>query len=148
MRGYGRILVPLDLSDMNRRILDAAVRVVGEGGELHLLHVVEWLPSVTESTFGVYAHRKDIDKIKAAAAQKLAVVARAHAPIKCEIHVHEGKPAATILEAAAELRPDLVVMGTHSRSRLDQFLVGSVAEKVLRKVESSVLLVRFGRDAD
>ena len=44
--------------------------------------------------------------------------------------VMDGDFAETILRAAKENNADIIVMGTHSRSGFDKFLMGSVAEKV------------------
>ncbi len=47
-----------------------------------------------------------------------------------------------IMDTIAELQPDLVVMGTHGRSGVSRFLMGSEAEKVLRHAPCHVLTVR------
>jgi nucleotide-binding universal stress UspA family protein len=46
--------------------------------------------------------------------------------------VKEGDFAENILQTAAEINADIIVVGTHSRKGLDKVLLGSVAEKVLR----------------
>ena len=143
MKGYAHLLVPLDFSDSTTQILESALRVLGDGGRVTLLHVVEWLPVVQEGSFGVYAHRKDIDKIKQLSREKLETMAAAHPDVDMSAVVREGKPATTILAAVDELAPDLIVMGTHGRSRLDHLLIGSVAERVVRKAPCAVLLARF-----
>ena len=48
-----------------------------------------------------------------------------------------------ILEEVAEYAPAVVVMGSHGRSKLDHLLLGSVAERVLRKAPCAVLTVKF-----
>jgi nucleotide-binding universal stress UspA family protein len=53
-----------------------------------------------------------------------------------------GEPVTTILERAREEKADLVVMGTHGRSGFERLVLGSVAEKVLRKAPCPVLTVR------
>ena len=57
--------------------------------------------------------------------------------------IKEGKPATTILGVVKAIGADLVVMGTHGRSKLDHLLIGSVAERVVRKAPCAVLTVRF-----
>ena len=59
-----------------------------------------------------------------------------------DTRVLEGKPAAAILEAAAELDADLVVLGARGRSGLRRLLLGSVAEKVVRAAPCSVVVAR------
>ena len=143
MQGFQNILVPLDFSDGASAILDTALRVLGEGGSLHLLHVVEWMPAVTAGTFGIYPHRKDIDKIKDLSRAKLQESVRAHPDQDLRALVKEGKPATVILELVGADEPDLIVMGSHGRSKLDHLLLGSVAERVIRKAPCPVLTVRF-----
>lgn len=143
MKGFNEILVPLDFSDPSRRIFQTALRVLGDGGQITLLHVVEALPAVTEGTFGIYAHRKDIEKIISLADARLQDYVRAHPDVSIRTRVGEGRPATVILDAVAQLEPDLIVMGTHGRSRLDHLLLGSVAERVLRRAQCPVLSVRF-----
>ena len=47
-----------------------------------------------------------------------------------------------LVEAAAEWRADLLVVGTHGHRGMERFFVGSVAERLVRKAETSLLLVR------
>lgn len=143
LKGFGDILVPLDFSDPSRRIFQTALQILADGGTLTLLHVVESLPAVTEGTYGIYAHRKDVEKMMALARERLEDYAREHPGIAIQTRVGEGKPATVILEAVAQLEPDLIVLGTHGRSRLDHLLIGSVAERVLRRAPCPVLCVRF-----
>lgn len=53
-----------------------------------------------------------------------------------------GDPATKILEAAAEEQADLIVMTTHGRSGVGRWVLGSVAENVLRRADRPVLMVR------
>ena len=53
----------------------------------------------------------------------------------------DGDPARNIVDHALETAADLVVMGTHGRSGFERLLIGSVAEKVVRKASCPVLLV-------
>lgn len=57
------------------------------------------------------------------------------------VNVVVNHPAAAILECAATVPADLVVMGTHGLSGFDHLVLGSVAEKVLRRVTCPVLTV-------
>ncbi|HEV3203601.1 MAG TPA: universal stress protein, partial [Gemmataceae bacterium] len=57
----------------------------------------------------------------------------------------EGDPATEIVLHAKEAGIDLIVMGTHGRTGLERFLIGSVAEKVMRDAPCSVLVVKLPR---
>ena len=47
----------------------------------------------------------------------------------------------TILEAARKARADLIVIGTHGRTGIEKFFLGSMAEEVLRYAEMDVLVI-------
>jgi nucleotide-binding universal stress UspA family protein len=59
-----------------------------------------------------------------------------------EVHVGKGVPSNVIREAVAHLDPDLLVMGTISRGGLAGLLVGSTAERLLERVDCSILAVK------
>jgi nucleotide-binding universal stress UspA family protein len=55
----------------------------------------------------------------------------------------EGVVAGSLLRAAVdELRPDLLVVGTHGRTGMAHALLGSVAERLLRRSQCDVLAIR------
>ncbi|MFB3827587.1 MAG: universal stress protein [Bryobacteraceae bacterium] len=60
------------------------------------------------------------------------------------IQVVEALPVDGIMGAAANLGADLITMGTHGRSGLNRFMLGSVAERVIRQADIPVLTVRGG----
>ena len=142
MKGFKNIVVPVDFSEDSPVVYETALSVLGDGGRLTLLHVVEFMPAVMEGTLGIYPHRKDIEKIKELSLERLGEIAGDHPELDIQAMVREGKPATAILEVIGELRPDLVVMGTHGRSKLDHLLIGSVTERVIRKAPCAVLTVR------
>jgi nucleotide-binding universal stress UspA family protein len=86
-----------------------------------------------------------------AAQQRLRLFADRHFAgldlVSCEV-VDSGidaDPCADIVRTAARGDCDLIVLGTHGRSGLDHFLVGSVAEKVVRTSPIPTLVVRGTR---
>jgi nucleotide-binding universal stress UspA family protein len=62
--------------------------------------------------------------------------------VEVEYRLEEGFASAEIVRLASELPCDLIVMGTHGRSGFGRFLLGSVAEQVLRKASCPVLTVK------
>ena len=65
------------------------------------------------------------------------------ADVAVEKHVESGVPYKVILEHADRAAVDLIVMGTHGRTGIDHYLLGSVAEKVVRHATAPVLTVRI-----
>jgi len=65
--------------------------------------------------------------------------------VDLELVTEDGSPAREIVEYATRTGCDLVAMGTHGRSGVDRLLLGSVAERVLRRSPVPVLTIRVGQ---
>ena len=61
--------------------------------------------------------------------------------VRCDVMLREGWPVSEIIHVARTWDADLIVMGTRGRGRLTQFLLGSVAEAVIRGASCPVLTV-------
>jgi nucleotide-binding universal stress UspA family protein len=61
--------------------------------------------------------------------------------IPWSFHLEEDVPMEAISRAVAEIRPNLLVMGTHGRSALARVLIGSVTEEALRSLNVDILAV-------
>lgn len=57
-------------------------------------------------------------------------------------HFLVGDPVTEVTKLADELKTDLLVLGTHDHSGLERFLLGSIAENLMRQVRCSVFVVR------
>ena len=68
--------------------------------------------------------------------------------IHTHVVVEMGKPAETILDFAQRHNIDPIVMASHGRTGLGRWVYGSVADKVLRAADRTVVLVRAGRPLD
>jgi nucleotide-binding universal stress UspA family protein len=142
MLQFKRVLCPVDFSPISRRALDHAAEVARwYEAELTVLHVVPLLPTVFGFPSPVAlpaepAASEAVLRELASFAERAATAARRAATV-----VREGSPAIEILHYAAEHDTDLLVLGTHGRSGFERFMIGSVAEKVLRKASCPVLTV-------
>lgn len=58
------------------------------------------------------------------------------------LHFRHTEPASAIVQLASDVGADLVVVGTHGRQGVERFLLGSVAERVVRLAPCPVLIVR------
>lgn len=87
-------------------------------------------------------NRREIEKMKESAS-KAADRLRSRFPEgKIHYEVLQGKPAAEILRKAEEWKPDLIVVGSHGRSAIGRFFLGSVSQKVAESANCSVRVVR------
>jgi nucleotide-binding universal stress UspA family protein len=67
--------------------------------------------------------------------------ANGHEHGRCSLRAEDGAPMEIISRATSEMRPDLLVMGTHGRSALVKALIGSVTEEALRSLNVDILAV-------
>lgn len=137
---YEAILVPTDGSDCARDALDHAVDIATRhDATVHVISVVdEWnLERIQlEQDTRLQRARELVDD----------VVDTIDADVPVETSVEVGVIHETILAYATGQEIDLVVMGTHGRTGVERYLLGSVAEKVIRTSPIPVLTVRSARD--
>lgn len=141
---FSRILCPIDFSEVTDEIIAYAADLAGRyGSELHVLHVIPNLNYFTpyesfltpenlvaiEQNIGREVER-DFQKVLAKLDREVVKVIRT------------GVTFVEIIDYIKEQGIDLVVMGTHGRSGIEHILIGSVAEKVVRKSPCPVLTIR------
>jgi len=141
-----RILVPTDFSKHSENALAYAAAFAEKlDAELYLLHVVQDLALfVPEAVTVAPPVTPPVEQLTAAVREALDRVIDSHQLRRFTVHaeVREGSPFYEIVRFAKEQEIDLVIMGTHGRTGLIHVLLGSVAEKVVRKSPCPVLTVR------
>lgn len=147
--GIDRVLVPVDFSDPSREALRHAREVAAlYGADIDLLYVVEETLHPAFYVGGVssiYDVEPDIEEKARTHLQKFADKTPG-ADVTINTHVVPGRAAASILSFAEEQKVDLVTTSTHGRTGMDRFLLGSVAEKLVRHLRCPVLTVKaFGK---
>jgi nucleotide-binding universal stress UspA family protein len=140
-----RILCPIDFSEHSRRALDHAVAIARwYEAAVTVLHVFSPVTVAAVGAAPVVVEPMvlaPVDRDRLLADTKAFAAVESAPGVAIEAVVREGSTAAEILEQAASMRADLLVIGTHGRSGFDRLLLGSVAEKVLRKASCPVLTV-------
>jgi len=141
-----RILHPSDFSGASRAAFAKAVEMTrASRGELVLLHVLTpVVPIVGDGYISPKAYDDIVASAEAWARRQLgALVAKAKkAGVRARGLVVEGVPHDRIVRAARSTRADLLVMGTHGRTGVAKFFLGSVAARVLATAPCPVLTVR------
>jgi nucleotide-binding universal stress UspA family protein len=142
-----RILCPTDFSDCSRRALDHAVAIAKwYESTITLLHVRAVVPAAAYAPAGgvLPTSLTPEDPNALVAAMKRLGEGAGGTGVPMEYDIADGAPAAEILRKAEAMPADLLVMGTHGRSGFDRLVLGSIAEKVLRKAACPVLTVPSG----
>jgi nucleotide-binding universal stress UspA family protein len=151
-----RVLLALDGTDLDTRIVETARRVFGESAEYLALNVRHTaIPPVPlyvgmdapflDTTELVDEQRGDANDEAAVAAQAAAATVR-QAGLDAEAIGEIGNPAFTIPAVAEEHDVDVIVVGTHDRSWWSRLFEPSVAEGVMHQTTIPVLTVHTDRD--
>ncbi len=141
---FKKIVCPVDFSEFTDEILNYAVDIANKyNAELHLIHIIPNLNYFTpyesfltpENLIAIERNiekevDKDFDKITKTLDMSVKKV------------VKTGVTFVEIIDYIKTEGIDLVVMGTHGRSAIEHILIGSVAEKVVRKSPCPVLTIR------
>jgi nucleotide-binding universal stress UspA family protein len=137
------LLVPTDFSDHSLVALEYAVELARKfQAKIHVLHVIEE-PIATIPLLEVYGAPSK-EEYEAAAQAMLDNWPLPDGAEECEVERrwHHGTPFVQILRDARDHDIDLIVMGSHGRGIVAHLLLGSVAEKVVRKAGCPVLTIR------
>jgi nucleotide-binding universal stress UspA family protein len=141
MEKFENILVPMDGSPCAEMILPKIERLATDlKASIHLLQVVfaRTFPGTDPTEAEVAVVRKAEEYLKKMEEQLKAK------GFKVDTHIRYGDDAEEILDHASQKDVDLIAMTTHGRSGIKRFLLGSVAEKILRHSPKPVFLVRCG----
>ncbi|TSA85462.1 universal stress protein [Deinococcus detaillensis] len=143
---FDHILVPIDGSPLSALALPVAAEMARcHHSTLTVLYVVPPPPTIYGESTYTFDNTKASAHAKAEG-QRLLEDARMSmgSPNIRLLCLQGGNPrtAQAIADVAEQQHCSLVVMGTHGRSGLDRFFLGSVAEGVMRRVGVPVLLVR------
>jgi nucleotide-binding universal stress UspA family protein len=133
-----KILVAYDGSEHSRRALEWAARLNGKAA-ISVISVAPALeasanvPEAVDPRSDVDVHRRELNE---------AVTVLEESGVKAETLLKIGHPAEEIIDAAIEGEFDLIIIGIHGMSAMRRFLIGSVADRVVRHALVPVLVAR------
>ena len=139
------LVVGVDFSETSEDALESALELAAHrDGHIHLVHVV---PDVLHTPWMVEAAGVDFQGVQQQwvddANRQLVDFAAQHRvdPQRVTTTVLVGPPATEIVRYATEHAANVIVLGTHGRGRVTRFLLGSVADRVVREARCPVMLV-------
>jgi len=130
------ILHPTDFSECSQYAFQLACAVAqAHGSHLHVLHIASH--PVVAPVEGMPGHYRE------ELTERLRGMRAVDPKVRVEPQLlFSGDPVGEILRVAKDVKPDLVIMGTHGRTGLRRLLMGSVAEEVLRRASCPVVTVK------
>ena len=139
-----KILCPVDHSECSYLALKYAISLaLKDEAKLYLMHVIDSRVYDTE-IYKFSPHKlSEIDESKIREDLMKSLPEGTTDVLEVETLVVKGVPFNEIINAATEINVDIIVIGTHGRTGLSHVMLGSVAEKVVRKSLCPVLTVRM-----
>lgn len=150
-----QLLVPTDLSEQALNSIDYLIPIaINLDAAVHFVHAVDDLfvahDRETQNDTGVEKYTNDIlHKMQTEAAQKMELLAITfknklqesgkHLPVFT--YIENGVADSVILKKAAELHPQLIIMGRHKHYRITRLFFGSIAQTVMQKSNCPVFVV-------
>lgn len=133
------VVVPIDFSDAGFTALAPARAFVADITQLHVIYVLPPLhpadPAVMWNTVNNETRKQHVETVLQ---QKLDELGYSGAKIAAAI----GDPSSEIVDYAKAEAADLIVMSSHGHTGLSRFMLGSVAERVVRLSHCPVLIIR------
>ena len=138
------VIIPVDGSDFSDNAVRHIIKLAQSGAhyEIHLLSVQIPVSSghvkmfVSQDQINDYYHEEGLKALASARAlldgEKIA----------CQYHIGVGRVAETIVAYSKEKHCDQIIMGTRGAGAISNFVIGSVATKVIHLSEMPVTLVK------
>ena len=137
---FSSILLPIDIDSEASwsKALPAALRMLDEGGSLHVLNVFPDMSRVA-NYFAIDFEKEALHKL----GERLSEWVRTQAPKGIDVHPHvmHGRIYSEIIDAADRLNVDAIVMASH-RPEMTDYLIGPNAGRVVSHAKQSVFVVR------
>jgi universal stress protein A len=138
------LLVPTDFSRPSNHAVEYAVELAARlDATIHLLHAVHFPPLGVPELGLAYAATMTETMVKDAQRTLDEIADRHRGKVKmAPVRIEVGDPRDVVEKVANAIHADMIIIGTHGRRGLRRFLLGSVAEAVLRAAPCPVLSVR------
>jgi nucleotide-binding universal stress UspA family protein len=148
-----KVMISLDYNPTAQKVAEAGFLLAKSmNAEVVLLHVITdpvfystagYSPIMGFTGYGYIGveQLESVDELKKASLQYLEKSKQHLGDNNIQTMVKEGDFADTILETAKEVNSDIIVIGSHSRKWLENIVMGSVTEKVLRQTSIPLFII-------
>ncbi|MEN3014733.1 MAG: universal stress protein [bacterium] len=140
---HAKILVAHDGSENSQRAFNKAIELINNFAEKNKVEIlvvsviqISDLPEIAENQAIIDYFRKYYKEVHS----NLAEIAQKN-DIKLNSYILVGNPSIEIINFAKENRVDLIVVGKTGKSKIEQWLLGSVSKKIIDHAPCSVLMV-------
>jgi len=143
---FEKILFPTDFSDVATKALQYVKRLKEAGSnEVIVLHVIDQSNLELLSSYSTIQDFVSIEReIEKRSNEEITLIVndlKQHG-FSVKERVEKGVPLRVVLKVAEEENPSVIVIGSHGKSNLEEMLLGSVSEKIVRKAKHPVLVIK------
>jgi nucleotide-binding universal stress UspA family protein len=142
---YSKILIPVDFSDTSLLAIKHGTYIArNTGAQIYLVHVVN-AHFMSQNMF-LPVVNLDQGLIEAKASEKLVQLGEEitnEYKVQVQTIIRTGSPSSEVVKVARELSASLVVMGSHGYSPIQEFMIGSVALKVITRSPAPTMVLRM-----
>ena len=144
-QAQGPVLAATDLSDLSRSALTAGLaEATRRGVALEVVHAVGFLDLEILYLAEIGAATTTATAIDPARDQLVTFAQQTGVDANCK--VLDGSAASAVIHEAEAVGAELIVVGSHGKTGLKRFLIGNIAEKIVRNAPCSVLVARAPHD--
>ena len=133
-----KIVVPIDFSTSSEKAIRSAKDVAEDCSAIHLIHVLYPLDAVSP---GVIWGDMDDKKREQAVKKTFKKFLKDHECQEVQTVVKFGHPGEEIVDFAEEIGADLIIVPSHGHHGMKRFVLGSIAEKIIRYAKCPVLVL-------
>lgn len=138
---FEKILIATDGSDKNKSAVEEAVKIARAcGSTIYAVYVMD--ESLMKSAIEVPISEDLYRRIRDEGEKAINWVKEIAQGVNLETFILSGRPAHEITEFAEQKNVDLIVVGTQGKSGIERFLLGSVADEVIRTAVCPVLTIK------
>jgi nucleotide-binding universal stress UspA family protein len=142
---FDRILYPTDFSDVSMKAVSYVKQLKDAGAkEVTVLHVIDarfLIGTAHEVAIDYEGVENELRKVADEKGNKIVAEFREKG-LDAKLKIERGNPFQEILRVAKEEDVSLIVIGSHGRSNVEEMLLGSVSEAVIRKAVQPVMVVK------
>jgi len=142
---FEKILYPTDFSDVSKKALDYLVQLKDAGTkEIVVLHVIDEKGIDAISRYAAGGAEPMIREITKEAQEEGTKIEKKlmQSGLIVKVRIETGVPLKEILKVEEEEKVSAIVIGSHGKTNLEEMVLGSVSEKVIRQSKKPVLVIK------
>jgi len=140
MRELNTILATLNMSILDDEVIKRAILMAKEtGAQLHFIHAVDISVIDIEITSKFLKQKIDEEGIKKQIVQKIDML---NGTLEYIVHIRVGDATEQVIHTAQKIRADLIILGSHSKTKIEDYYLGSTVNNIAQKSGLPILVIK------